>query len=674
MLQLQSSYDSLTQEHTTTKATLQTLQSAHSAQTNQLTQALSKVQALQGQIAEQESKYASEANGLKRLVEMMEEREKQAKEIVQNIEMEWATVGEKAERRENALKLEIERERQGREEAERRIETLETVVHRMGRGDLPLHPNGTPLRTPGGVDRTEDGMMGLSPTVALASRSQKSGKTFTQVYEDFVKLQEDFDRKCLEHQQMERTLSQVLAEIEERAPILSRQREEYDRISEEATHLSQELSTAIDARDEQHRIAQDQSQKVNALNKENGLLQKQLGDLGRQVQTLLREITRRDDPTIPMDDELEQPAAPAASVDEVITNNLVLFRSIEGLQEQNQKLLKVTREMGEKMETEERKYKEELDQEQAKAVEEAFQMIKDLEGKLEENKRQADIRIQGYVKERDTLRLLLNRANGGQGSAAAAAAMAVEPANDSEVASQLAEVQNQFEAYKTEIGLDSTRLREKLILAERESHDFAAALAKANAKVEFLNDRLRIHQEDYQVRDRQLDELSKRNQQLFDQYTRVDIECNRVTEELHISNGRLEQLRNECANLRAEKNIWATVQSRLVDENQALSVERSHLAGLMTNIQRMHGDLERSGENDRRRLEGQLQMLEGQTQDLRTQLSRERDTVRHLTLQKELEAKELQTRLDKAVSSPLLLGFWCLTLTSILERRGFQNP
>jgi nucleoprotein TPR len=618
-----------------------------------LTQALSKVQALQGQIAEQESKYASEANGLKRLVEMMEEREKQAKEIVQNIETEWATVGEKAERRENALKLEIEHERQGREEAERRIDTLETVVHRMGRGDLPLHPGGTPLRTPGGVDRTEDGMMGLSPTVALASRSQKSGKTFTQVYEDFVKLQEDFDRKCLEHQQMERTLSQVLAEIEERAPILSRQREEYDRISEEATHLSQELAAALEQRDEQLRIAQDQSQKVKALNKENGLLQKQLGDLGRQVQTLLREITRRDDPTIPMDDEPEQPA-PAASVDEVITNNLVLFRNIEGLQEQNQKLLKVTREMGEKMENEEREYKEAMDEEQAKAIQEASQMIRDLEEKLEEEKRRDASLIQGYKKERDTLRLLLDRANGGRGLAAA---MAIEPANESEVASQLAEVQNQFEAYKTEIGLDSTMLREKLIAAERESHEFGAALAKANAKVEFLNDRLRIHQDDYQVRDRQLDELSKRNQQLFDQYTRVDIECNRVTEELHISNGRLEQLRNECANLRAEKNIWATVQSRLVDENRALSVERSHLAGLMTNIQRMHGDLERSGENDRRRLEGQLQMLEGQTQDLRTQLSRERDTVRHLTLQKELEAKELQTRLDKAVSFTFYLLF-----------------
>lgn len=59
--------------------------------------------------------------------------------------------------------------------------------------------------------------------------------------------------------------------------------------------------------------------------------------------------------------------------------------------------------------------------------------------------------------------------------------------------------------------------------------------------------------------------------------------------------------------------IFKSVQTRLVAENKSLSVERSHLADLMANVQRMHGDLERAGENDRRRLESQIQMMEGQT-------------------------------------------------------------
>jgi len=56
-----------------------------------------------------------------------------------------------------------------------------------------------------------------------------------------------------------------------------------------------------------------------------------------------------------------------------------------------------------------------------------------------------------------------------------------------------------------------------------------------------------------------------------------------------------------------------SVQSRLVEENKTLALERSHISDLMVNVQKMHNDLERSGENDRRRLENQLQMLEGQT-------------------------------------------------------------
>ena len=55
---------------------------------------------------------------------------------------------------------------------------------------------------------------------------------------------------------------------------------------------------------------------------------------------------------------------------------------------------------------------------------------------------------------------------------------------------------------------------------------------------------------------KQLDTLSRRNQELYDQYTRIDIECNRVSEDLLSATTTIEQLRNEAANLRAEKKIW----------------------------------------------------------------------------------------------------------------------
>ncbi|KAJ2925786.1 hypothetical protein H1R20_g11316, partial [Candolleomyces eurysporus] len=644
-LDLQSRYDSLSQEHTATSASLRALQSAHSAQTNQLSQSLSKIQALSGQLAEQESKYASEVNSMKRLIAVMEDREKQAKDIVEKIETQWASMGEKTGKREAELQQQIERESRLREEAEKRVDNLETVIHRMGHGELPLP--GTPFRTPGGVDGL-DGMMGISPTVALASRSQRAGKTFTEVYADYVRLQAEYNSKCLEHEQMERTLTNVLAEIEERAPILSQQRAEYERVKDEASQLSAQLSAALSECDAQTSLTQDQGQKLKKLNAENGLLQKQLNDLGRQVQTLLREIARRDDPTIPSDEELEEmPFTPADNVDEVITSHLVLFRNIEGLQQQNQKLLKITRELGEKMESEEQEYKQAMEQEQAEAIREAHEAMQQLAQQLEDQKRGSDARIQAYVKERDALKSMLTRAQGA-GTHGLVVNGSTPALPENEIARELAEIQSQFEAYRSEMGVDSARLRDDLSATQREALEFEAALAKANAKIEYLDDRNRINQDHLNLKTLELKDLNQRHQGLMDQFTRVDVECSRVADELAIANGRLEQMRNECANLRAEKNIWESIQTRLVEENKALSMERAHLSDLMTNIQRMHNDLERSGENDRRRLEGQLQMLESQNQDLRTQLSRERDSLRHVSLQKELESKEQQGRLDKA--------------------------
>lgn len=58
------------------------------------------------------------------------------------------------------------------------------------------------------------------------------------------------------------------------------------------------------------------------------------------------------------------------------------------------------------------------------------------------------------------------------------------------------------------------------------------------------------------MQSRDLDSLTLRNQQLYDQQSRLDIDRERVMDELAVTKSDFEQLRNEAANLRAEKRIW----------------------------------------------------------------------------------------------------------------------
>ena len=72
-----------------------------------------------------------------------------------------------------------------------------------------------------------------------------------------------------------------------------------------------------------------------------------------------------------------------------------------------------------------------------------------------------------------------------------------------------------------------------------------------------------MSQEQQNLALRDLDDLTKRYHDLYERFTAVDIECNRVREHLTTANGQLDQLRNESANLRAEKKIWEVSTSLL---------------------------------------------------------------------------------------------------------------
>ena len=105
-------------------------------------------------------------------------------------------------------------------------------------------------------------------------------------------------------------------------------------------------------------------------------------------------------------------------------------------------------------------------------------------------------------------------------------------------------------------GGDTVKLREEALQYQREAHQLGAALAKAHAKIDFLNDRHRMAQEQFDMQGREMANLTKRNQQLHEQYTRLDIACNHASEELGTAHSQIERLRNECSLLRSDKKVW----------------------------------------------------------------------------------------------------------------------
>ncbi len=75
---------------------------------------------------------------------------------------------------------------------------------------------------------TEDGIECLSPSAAQASRLLKSGITLTGIYSQMVGISEELAQEKEENKRLNSYMDQILLEIEERAPILRQQRDNYE--------------------------------------------------------------------------------------------------------------------------------------------------------------------------------------------------------------------------------------------------------------------------------------------------------------------------------------------------------------------------------------------------------------------------------------------------------------
>ncbi|KDQ20838.1 hypothetical protein BOTBODRAFT_320357 [Botryobasidium botryosum FD-172 SS1] len=659
LVQLQSQYDSLSQTHESKLATLQSLQKAHIEQTQKLTQTLQKVSELESDLAEQAASFRNESATQARLNELHNRRNEQLTNRLKDVEQEWEKLLSKAEDTEERLKEQAARERQRGDEFERKYEEMRTVVEKFGTGEFipgglggsvsifPGTPgvSGTP-RTPGSLSRMSDASFALSPTAHAVSQFQKGGKSYTEVYAEYVRVSDELVEQKKETRRLEEALQQVLADIQERAPIIANQREEYYRMAAEVSQLAR----ALEERDEYANQVNASTNEISRVKKENALLQRQLSDLARQVQGLTHEISIRDNPSLASVEFDDAPTAPdATDSDRVITDNLVLFKSLPALQEQNQRLLRTARSLAAQWEEREEAFKAELAKEESAALAEAMQAVQEMEEELQRQKTIAAT----HQKERDMYRSMLARRGRGEDGAGAMENgiehLASSTGSDSGPNyKQLLEEQTKlFDAFKLEMGVDAKQLKEDLLAAQREAGNQSANLAKAKAQIEFLNERMRINQSSAEMQARETASLQKRNDQLQTAVNRAELAMHHSEEALSKLQVQMERSRNENANLRAEKDLWKSIEARLTTENKELAKERAHLSDLMRNVQTMQAELERSSDNDKRRLASQLEALETQNHDLRTQLSKEHDNIRHISLQRDLESKELRERIDR---------------------------
>lgn len=123
----------------------------------------------------------------------------------------------------------------------------------------------------------------IAPTAAVVSRLLKKGSSLTQIYTQLVDATNELSIEKEENERLKSQMNVILRELENKAPLLQQQREDYEAAVANVTMLTSRLDELLA---ENHRLqegADEASRIANHHVRENKRLKTELADLARQV-------------------------------------------------------------------------------------------------------------------------------------------------------------------------------------------------------------------------------------------------------------------------------------------------------------------------------------------------------------------------------------------------------
>jgi len=238
--------------------------------------------------------------------------------------------------------------------------------------------------------------------------------------------------------------------------------------------------------------------------------------------------------------------------DRIISQRLTIFHNIVELQQQNQNLLRVTRQLGEKMERDEKEYQSKMENLESDALTKATEVINQLRDELKSLR----TKTESYIRERDMFRRM---ASGKVPPGTSSELHPTPSAPSEEQANLLRELQIQFDAYRNEAATDQRTLNDQIRTLTAERADAVVNAAKYKSQMELANERYKMLQGNLEMVKQESEELRKRLSRLQEQAAKQDVRVQNAAEELVDVKGLMDSLRTENANLKAEKSLFKVI-------------------------------------------------------------------------------------------------------------------
>lgn len=516
----------------------------------------------------------------------------------------------------------------------------------------------------------------LAPSAATASKLLKSGMSLTQIYSQLVKVSDELSQEKEENRRLNITINTIVQELEEKAPLLQKQKSEYEEALESNTALTQQIDSIMI---ECSRLRDDYSETskiANHYSRENTRLKGELADLGRQVCFLLKEIEHSRGGLLPNGDhDSSQTASNTTnssdlSSSRIISKTLVTFNDIQELQANNQKLLRMVRDLTEKQEEFER-HKEQFE---SGEMQNKIEGLKNRVAELTEAQERQTKMVNGLIRQRDMFKKLYHDLMKGKRHEISAIldasdmekgdsfTMDISPEKAAKPASadsstfeikyretekHLELLKEEYKTYKEEKMTNERMLFEQIDNMRQELSKLTAANSKCASTSEYNNERLKVLQTNINTYKKQIASLEEKNKAYNATIAKHEVSLQHLRDEALNAQSKLASAEIQVENLKLECKLLKDTEVRLQTEKEMLNRERQGQSLLLKNLELIKASLERVETESHAKIESRLDEATRECSALRRRLQEEQDRFRELAAHLERQTETAKSRMQE---------------------------
>ncbi|RDW25357.1 hypothetical protein B0I71DRAFT_119782 [Yarrowia lipolytica] len=634
---LQAEVEQTAAERDGLRASLDTARSSNNTVSAKVDELLTRNKQLQDAAALAEENFRREMSAQKRLAELYEKSASDAKARVNELENGGNV----------KLRAAVEEERAKSASLEAKLEAVEKQLQEIhGSSSTSSFANGTPAPStplrggliPGGGNGTP-----FSPSAKIVSELNRGGISLVQLYADYQDVCKRLEKERSRNDELQSDFDRLLEEMEQHTPAILAERDECKRLEGELVQLSVQLQEVSESREKL--AAGTEKAEVTARDgqREIKLLQQQLGDASRQIQHLLVQQKMREGNSGPLTvaerealNGMLSGELDVSDTDKVISERLVVFADIIGMQKQNERLLKISRELGQKLEAKESETRDKMANVESAAIQEAHDALESVVGDME----RLQSRFEAVSRERDMFRRIAgDKENGGVGANNNAVTVTSSSASDGSLEAE-------WNAYRTETNATIKSLNTQITSLSDERHSLQINLSKAESQCVLLGERLQNLKTNSETTRQEREQLRQRVEQLQEAATRQEIRTQAATEDVVSARSTCDQLRGEVSNLQAEKRVWKSIEQRITKDNSELMDEKTRLNGVIAQMQVTESERSMQEGESRKRLVSQLEALEQSKSSTEKQLEEARGELKKVSDRRDIEQVQYQERVD----------------------------